>query len=169
MIGWSAPNATSRRSTPDCNFLDIMQLHLERMHYGQPILKPVYDHSTGTLVRPEYVQPREFVIVDGLLSFYTPVMRQFFDVKVFLAPREDLRTVWKVRRDTTKRGYTEEQVLRSMAGREDVPPRFIPPPASYADTTVHRILSDLTPLVDETRSLAGRRREKLKPVPPPDL
>ena len=37
---------------PDCNYLDILELHLERLHYGQPILKPVYDHSTGSLVRP---------------------------------------------------------------------------------------------------------------------
>jgi phosphoribulokinase len=42
---------------PDCNYLDMMELHLERLHYGQPILKPVYDHATGTLVRPEYIQP----------------------------------------------------------------------------------------------------------------
>ena len=48
---------------PDCNFLDILELHLERAHYGQAMLKPVYDHSTGSLVRPEYVEPREFVIV----------------------------------------------------------------------------------------------------------
>ena len=47
------------------------------------MLKPVYDHSTGSLVRPEYVEPREFVIVEGLLGFHTPAMRQFYDVKVF--------------------------------------------------------------------------------------
>ncbi len=50
---------------PECNFLDILELHLERAHYGQAMLKPVYDHSTGSLVRPEYVEPREFVIVEG--------------------------------------------------------------------------------------------------------
>lgn len=121
---------------PECNYLDIMQLHLERLHYGQPILKPVYDHATGTLVRPEYVQPREFVIVDGLLSFFTPVMRQFFDVKVFLAPREDLRTVWKVRRDTTKRGYTREQVLDSLRKREGDSEDFIRPQQQHADVVV---------------------------------
>src|ERR1051326_6556301 len=38
---------------PDCNYLDILELQLERLHYGQPILKPVYEHSTGMLVRPE--------------------------------------------------------------------------------------------------------------------
>ena len=37
---------------PECNYMDVIELHLERMHYGQPILKPVYDHATGTLVRP---------------------------------------------------------------------------------------------------------------------
>ena len=96
---------------PDCNYLDILELQLERLHYGQPILKPVYDHSTGMLVRPEYVQPREFVIVEGLLGFHTTNMRQFYDVKVYLGPPEDLRSVWKIKRDTTKRGYTAGQVL----------------------------------------------------------
>ena len=68
---------------PDCNFLDILELHLERAHYGQPMLKPVYDHSTGSLVRPEYVEPREFVIVEGLLGFHTPAMRQFYERQSF--------------------------------------------------------------------------------------
>jgi len=121
---------------PDCNFLDIMQLHLERMHYGQPILKPVYDHAEGKLVRPEYVQPKEFVIVDGLLSFFTPVMRQFFDVKIFLAPREDLRTVWKIRRDTSKRGYTRDQVLDALRQREYDTETFIRPQQQHADVVV---------------------------------
>ena len=89
---------------PDCNYLDILELHLERLHYGQPILKPVYDHATGMLVRPAYLQPREFVIVEGLLGFHSAVMRQFYDVKVYLQPPEELRRVWKIRRDTAKRG-----------------------------------------------------------------
>ena len=103
---------------PDCNYIDVIELHLERLHYGQPILKPVYDHSTGTLVRPEYVQPTQFVIVEGLLGFSTPIMRQFFDVKVYLDPPEEMRKIWKIKRDTTKRGYTTDQVLAEMERRE---------------------------------------------------
>ncbi|MFN8491424.1 MAG: phosphoribulokinase [Caldilineaceae bacterium] len=121
---------------PDCNYIDVMQLHLERMHYGQPILKPVYDHSTGTLVRPEYVQPKEFVIVDGLLSFHNQVLRDFFDVKVFLAPQEELRYVWKIRRDTQKRGYNREQVLDALRKRESDAEQFIRPQQKYADIVV---------------------------------
>lgn len=121
---------------PDCNYLDILELHLERLHYGQPILKPIYDHSTGTLVRPEYIQPREFVIIEGLLGYATPAMQQFYDVKVYLDPLEELRYVWKVKRDTSKRGYTPEQVLASLKKRECDSANFIRPQRKAADIVV---------------------------------
>src|SRR5271166_4070284 len=121
---------------PDCNYLDILELHLERAHYGQPMLKPVYDHSAGMLVRPEYLVPREFVIVEGLLGFHTSVMRQFYDVKVFLDPPEDLRRLWKIKRDTTKRGYTVEQVLIELVRRESDSQEFICPQREFADIVV---------------------------------
>jgi phosphoribulokinase len=121
---------------PDCNYMDIMELQMERLHYGQPILKPVYDHTNGTLVRPEYVVPREFVIIEGLLGFSTPVLRQFIDVKVYLDPPEDVRRVWKVKRDTSKRGYTEEQVLADLIQREPDAAAFIRPQRDCADIVV---------------------------------
>jgi len=121
---------------PECNYLDILELQLERLHYGQPILKPVYEHSTGTLIRPEYVSPREFVIVEGLLGFHTAVMRQFYDVKVYLEPPEDLRRVWKIRRDTAKRGYKMEQVLAELEKREADSRQFIRTQREHADIVV---------------------------------
>ncbi len=121
---------------PDSNYLDVLELHLERLHYGQPFLKPVYDHSTGSLIRPEYIRPREFVIVEGLLGFHSAVMRQFYDVKVFLDPPEDLRIVWKVKRDTSKRGYTAEQVRAEMKKREADTLQFIRPQRKHADIVV---------------------------------
>ena len=121
---------------PDCNYMDIMELQVERMHYGQPILKPVYDHATGCLVRPEYVVPREFVIVEGLLGFSTPVLRQFYDIKVYLDPPEPLRYEWKIKRDTTKRGYTEAQVLKELEKREAESAEFIRPQREFADIVV---------------------------------
>lgn len=121
---------------PDCNYIDILELHLERMHYGQPILKPVYDHSSGSLVRPIYVQPREFVIVEGLLGFHSMTMRQFYDVKVFLNPPEEMRYQWKIKRDVTKRGYTPEQVLAELAKREHDSQAYIRSQRSFADIVV---------------------------------
>jgi len=121
---------------PNCNYLDILELHLERAHYGQPMLKPVYDHSTGSLVRPEYLIPSEFVIVEGLLGFHTEAMRQFYDVKVFLDPPEELRRAWKIKRDTTKRGYTADQVLAELEKREADSRDFIRPQREFADIVV---------------------------------
>ena len=121
---------------PDCNYIDIMELQVERLHYGQPILKPVYDHATGCLVRPEYVVPREFIIVEGLLGFSTPILRQFYDIKVFLDPPETLRHEWKIKRDTSKRGYTREQVLAELAKREAESREFIRPQREFADIVV---------------------------------
>lgn len=121
---------------PDCNYLDVLELHLERLHYGQPFLKPVYEHSTGSLIRPEYVRPKEFVIVEGLLGFHSSVMRQFYDVKVFLDPPEELRTAWKIKRDTAKRGYTPDQVVAEMKKREADTRNFIRPQRAHADIVV---------------------------------
>lgn len=153
---------------PDCNYMDILELHLERLHYGQPILKPVYDHSNGTLVRPSYVQPREFVIVEGLLGYYTQNMRQFYDVKVFLCPPEDLRRVWKIKRDTQKRGYTRDEVLDEMVKREPDSEHFIRPQRPYAD-----IVIQFYPPEGVTAEAAGGNlnvRLILRPtIPHPDL
>jgi len=121
---------------PDCNYIDVLEQHLERLHYNQPILKPVYDHATGTLIRPEYVQPRQFVIVEGLLGFSTATLRQFYDARVFLEPPEDMRKAWKVRRDTTTRGYATAQVLVELEGREPDSRDFIRPQRAYADIVV---------------------------------
>ena len=121
---------------PDCNYLDIMELQIERLHYGQPILKPHYDHNTGTLVRPDYVNPKEFVILEGLLGYYTPNMCNFYDVKVYLRPPEDLRKAWKVKRDTSKRGYTEQAVLDEMVKREPDSEAFIRPQTKNADIII---------------------------------
>lgn len=121
---------------PDCNYLDIMEQHLSQLHSGQPILKPIYSHSTGRFEPPEYIKPSKFVIVEGLLGYSTLNARECFDVKVYLAPPEPLRTQWKVKRDTHKRGYTEEQVLEQLRKRESDSEEFIRPQRKWSDIVV---------------------------------
>ncbi|GAB4377788.1 MAG: phosphoribulokinase [Elainellaceae cyanobacterium] len=121
---------------PDCNYLDIIQQHLSLLRIGQPILKPIYNHNTGAFDPPEYIKPNKFVIVEGLLGYSTRGMRDSYDVKVYLAPPEDLRATWKIKRDTRKRGYTEEQVLEQLQKRESDSEEFIRPQRSWADVVV---------------------------------
>ena len=121
---------------PKCNYIDIMEQHLHHLSLGHPILKPVYNHDTGTLDRPEYVEPREFVIVEGLLPLHTKVSRACFDITVFLDPPEDIRIAWKLRRDTKKRGYTEDQVRAELEKRAPESAEFIRPQRASADIVV---------------------------------
>ena len=121
---------------PRCNYIDIMEQHLQHLAMGQPILKPVYNHDTGKLDRPEYVEPKDFVIVEGLLPLHTRLARACFDITVYLDPPEDIRIAWKLGRDTKKRGYTEEQVRAELQKREPESAEFIRPQRSHADIVV---------------------------------
>jgi len=121
---------------PACNYVDIMENHFTELREGRAILKPNYNHSTGDFDAPTYVKPTEFVIVEGLLGYHTRVMRQNFDVKVYLDPLESLRKEWKVSRDMAKRGYTREEVLASIESREEDSEAFIRPQKKYADIIV---------------------------------
>jgi phosphoribulokinase len=113
-----------------------MEQHLQLLALGRPILKPVYDHSTGSLVRPVLVEPREFVIVEGLLPLHTKLARACFDITVYLDPPEEIRRKWKIRRDCAERGYTEDAVLAELDRREPDSATFIRPQRQWADMAI---------------------------------
>jgi phosphoribulokinase len=121
---------------PDANHLDIMTQHLLHVRAGEPILKPVYRHTDGTFQPPVYVTPNAFTVVEGLLGYHTDALCELFDVRVFLAPPEDLRRQWKVQRDCSRRGYTTDQVLEELDRREPDSELFIRPQQRWSDIVV---------------------------------
>jgi len=121
---------------PDCNYLDILSQHLALVRDGEPILKPVYQHKDGSFGPPVYVSPKPFTIVEGLLGYHADNMRGCYDVRVYLAPPEELRRKWKVQRDCSKRGYTTDQVLAELDRREQDSAQFIRPQERHADMVV---------------------------------
>jgi phosphoribulokinase len=126
---------------PDCNHIDIMEQHLTLLALGEPILKPVYGHADGKFAPPRYVKPQRFTVVEGLLGYHTEAMRKVCDVRVYLAPPEELRRRWKVNRDCSRRGYTTDQVLAELDKREDDSAFFIRPQERHADLVVSFIPS----------------------------
>ncbi len=121
---------------PRANHIDILEQHLQLLRRGRPILKPVYDHSTGTRLPPQEVTPKDFVIAEGLLGYTTRAMRNCFDVKIYLDPEEDLRIKWKIYRDTARRGYSRDQVLASLERRTQDSPTYIHPQRMFADIVI---------------------------------
>jgi len=121
---------------PDCNYMDMMAQHLAHLRSGEPFLKPVYRHEDGTFGPLVRVDPKQFAVIDGLLGYYTDDLRTLYDVRLFLAPPEELRRLWKVRRDCSRRGYTTDQVLAELDRREPDSEAFIRPQQRYADIVV---------------------------------
>jgi phosphoribulokinase len=121
---------------PACNYIDVMAQHLRHLRSGEPILKPVYNHHDGTFGPPVYVAPNAFTVVEGLLGYHTPDMRDCYDVRVYLAPPEELRRKWKVARDTSRRGYTTDKVLSELDRREPDSAAYIRPQEQDADIVI---------------------------------
>lgn len=121
---------------PDANHLDVLTHHLVQLRRGEGVLKPVYDHRDGTLGRPVYLRAGRFLVVEGLLNFHTESLRTAHDVRVFLAPAEQLRRTWKLKRDCTRRRYTTDEVLRQLDLREHDAAQFIDPQRRHADIVV---------------------------------
>ena len=120
---------------PECNYLDIMAQHLQLLRAGEPILKPHYDHKRGDFGPPQYIVPKPFLIVEGLLGMYWQEMRSAYSVRVFLKPPEELRRRWKIRRDTLQRGCSEAG-LHELDIREPDSSSFIRPRRYSADVVV---------------------------------
>jgi phosphoribulokinase len=121
---------------PDANHLDVLTQHLVQLRRGEAVLKPVYDHRDGSLGRPVYMRAERFLVVEGLLNFHTESLRTAHDVRVFLAPVEQLRRAWKLKRDCTRRSYTTDEVLRELDLRERDAAQFIKPQQRHADIVV---------------------------------
>ncbi|MEZ0347122.1 MAG: ribulose phosphate epimerase [Thermus sp.] len=111
------------------------------------MLKPVYNHSTGTFDPPVYVPaPRaveedgrlvpRVVVLEGLLTLFSPALRGRYHLTVYLDPEEELRREWKVKRDVAKRGYTPEEVLADIERRMPDSRAFIWPQKEHADIIV---------------------------------
>ena len=151
---------------PACKYIAIMEQHLQLVAMGEAILKPVYNHHDGTLERPVLFEPGEYVIVEGLLPLHSRLSRACFDLSVYLDPPEDIRRTWKLKRDTTERGYTPEQVLEDLQRREPDAAAFIRPQRQWADIVVQ-----FAPI--EGRAVAGGGLSAtilLRPTAPhPDL
>src|SRR5215216_730908 len=136
---------------PSANHLDILGQHLRHIRAGEPILKPVYDHRTGSLKPSVLVRPQPYVVVEALLGYHSEELRAAHDIRVFLAPPEELRRTWKLTRDCTRRGYTTHEVLSELDRRERDVESYVRPQRRHAD-----ILVSFRPTASNDRSVSMR-------------
>lgn len=118
---------------PMANNLESYANDLVSLTDGRGITARHYDHNTGKMSRPFMVKSNDFIIASGLHALYLPILRNCYDLSIYLDIDEGLRRYLKLRRDVHERGHTPERVLTSLAKREPDAERFIRPQADHAD------------------------------------
>jgi phosphoribulokinase len=145
-----------------------MAQHIRLLRNGETIFKPVYDHSNGTFGPPEFVTPRPIVLIHGLHGLFTPELRRQWDVSVFLDPHPRLRIEWKIKRDTSKRGYTRAEVEQQLEDRRHDSESYVMPQRDKADMVISFYPpDDYEQTLDDTR--LNVRIVLRHPIPLPDL
>lgn len=112
--------------------------HLKMLRRGQGVDMPTYSFVESTrLAETVRVEPRDVVIVEGILVLAIPELREIMDIKVFVDADADDRLSRRIRRDVRDRGRLLENVLNHY--ETTVKPmhlQFIEPSKRYADLIV---------------------------------
>lgn len=102
---------------------------------GSAVHLPVYDYPTHTRTTETVTtEPREVIIVDGILVLADEALRDALDIKVFVDTDPDLRIIRRLERDVARRGRTVESVIQQYT--ESVRPMhlaFVEPSKCFAD------------------------------------
>jgi uridine kinase len=118
---------------PMANDLEGFCNDLVSLTDGKCVLSRHYDHKTGKMSKPSRLDSNDFIIASGLHALYLPVLRECYNLKIYLDIDEGLRRHFKLKRDVRQRGHTVERVLGSFEKREPDSARFIRPQSRHAD------------------------------------
>jgi len=123
---------------PDALETDLLVSHLRALRHGQAIEMPIYDfksHSRQSLRRR--VEPAPFVVVEGILLFVEPALRELLDIKIFVDTDADIRVLRRIRRDIEQRGRSfqsiREQYYKSV---RPMHLQFVEPSKRWADLII---------------------------------
>jgi len=117
---------------------ELLIQHINELKAGRSVEMPQYSYLTCTRSEETIrVEPRDVVIVEGILILGNAELRALMDLKVFVHADADDRLSRVIQRDIMERGRTVEKVLERYD--ETVKPshlQFIEPTKRYADLIV---------------------------------
>ncbi len=112
--------------------------HLRRLKAGEAIEVPTYSYLTCTRqAETVRVEPRDVVIVEGILVLNDETLRSMMDVRVFVDADADDRLIRVIARDCVQRGRTPQMVIdRYQDVLKPMHCRYIEPSKRFADIIV---------------------------------
>lgn len=123
---------------PDAIEWTLLVEQLKQLKAGRSIEVPTYSYLTCTRQEAtEHVEPRDVVIVEGILVLNDPVLRDMMDVKVFVDADADDRLIRVIARDCIERGRTPQMVIdRYESVLKPMHSMYIQPSKRFADLIV---------------------------------
>lgn len=117
---------------------DLLVTHLKNLKLGKTINQPVYSFVTHNRTEDVIItHPRKVMIVEGILIFTNPELRDMFDIKIFVHADSDERLIRRLKRDISERGRDMEEVLnRYQSTLKPMHEQFIEPTKSFADMII---------------------------------
>lgn len=144
---------------PDALDNGLLIEHLQRLVAREVVEKPTYDFAAHTRgAETVRVEPRDVILVEGILLFSEPRLRELFDLKIFVDTEADVRFIRRMRRDLELRGRTVDSVIEQyLATVRPMHFEFVEPSKRYADVILPRGGNNLPGI----RVIAARVRERL--------
>lgn len=123
---------------PDSLDNELFIEHLGALREWRPVECPLYDFKTHRrLDETVSIMPRQVVLVEGILIFADPRLRDLMDLRVFVDTDSDLRIMRRIQRDVAERGRTIESVMQQYL--ETVRPmynEFVAPSKKFANIVI---------------------------------
>jgi uridine kinase len=117
---------------------ELLVDHVAKLKVGKPIDQPIYSYLTCTRAAETVtIIPKDIVIIEGILVFTNPELRDLMDIKVFVDADADDRLARVISRDIVERGRSVNKMLKRY--EKTVKPmhlQFIEPTKRYADIIV---------------------------------
>ena len=113
---------------------------IKKLKAGQDVEVPVYDYTRHTRSEETVLaHPKKVIIVEGILIFEDPELRDLMDIKVFVDTDADERLMRRILRDTKERGRSVESVLSQYVTTvKPMHEQFVEPSKKYADIIIPR-------------------------------
>ena len=123
---------------PDAFETDLMVRHIQALKAGIAVQCPVYSYTEhNRTAQTQEIRPTSVVIVEGLLIFQNPELRELMDIKIFVDTDADVRILRRILRDVQERGRTIESVVEQyLTTVKPMHEQFIEPSKRFADIIV---------------------------------
>jgi len=117
---------------------ELLIQHLKSLLQNKAINKPIYDFEKHTRKQEtELVEPRDIIILEGIMIFEDLVLRSLLDIKIFVDTDADVRIIRRIVRDINQRGRDLDSVINQyLTTVRPAHLQFVEPNKKYADIII---------------------------------